>query len=196
MAFKKTELQLPEEPKWVINEIPREEYVEPEHPNIKEIPRDQYVPPVKEEEPEVGGYKPNPIGIIPVKKVQKGENTRNGNGHAQVLDVIRKVQKTQTVRESTIGEIAINKVAAKGPEKKYETVFTLNCKTVTKPKQLVEKEDKIENFELYTKKVAKKEKPARKRIEAYEEREDKVGDMYIEKAYRSRVDEVGAKKSR
>jgi hypothetical protein len=162
----------------------------------EEVKRINRKKPKKEEEPEVGGYKPNPIGIIPVKKVQKGENTRNGNGHAQVLDVIRKVQKTQTVRESTIGEIAINKVAAKGPEKKYETVFTLNCKTVTKPKQVVAKEDKIENFELYTKKVAKKEKPARKRIEAYEEREDKVGDMYIEKAYRSRVDEVGAKKSR
>ncbi len=195
MASKKTELQLPEEPKWVIREIPREEYVEPEHPNIKEIPRDQYVPPVKEEEPEVGGYKPNPIGIIPVKKVQKTAKTRN-NGQAQVLDVVKKVPKTVVARQSSIGEIAINKVAAKGPEKKYETVFTLNCKTVTKPKQVVEKEDKIENFELYTKKGAKKEKPARKRIEAYEEREDKVGDMYIEKAYRSRALEVGAKKSR
>ena len=195
MASKKTELQLPEEPKWVIREIPREEYVEPEHPNIKEIPRDQYVPPVTEEEPDTQGYKRNPIGIIPVKKVQKGEKAKT-SGKAQVLDVIKKVQKTQTVRESSIGEIAINKVAAKGPEKKYETVFTLNYKTVTKPKQVVEKEDKIENFELYTKKVAKKEKISHKRIEAYEEREDKVGDMYIEKAYRSRIDEVGAKKSR
>lgn len=192
MTPNNNDFQLPEEPKKVIREIPRNEYVPPEHPNIKEIPRDQYVPPVKEEEP---AYKPNPIGVIPVKLVPKSDKAKN-NGKAQTLDIIKKVAKAEVTKRDTIGEIAINKVAAKGPEKKYETVFTLNCKTVAKPKQVVEKEDKIENFALYTKKVAKKEKPARKRIESYEEREDKVGDMYIEKAYRSRVDEVGAKKSR
>lgn len=186
---------LPEDPKKVIREIPRNEYVPPEHPNIKEIPRDQYVPPVKPEEPEEPEYKPNPIDVIPVKLIPKSEKSRN-DGKAQVLDVIKKVPRQEITKRDTIGEIAINKVAAKGPEKKYETVFTLNCKTVTKPKQEVVKEDKIENFQLYTKKVAKKEKKAPKYIDAYEERSDKVGEMYIEKAYRSRVDEVGTKKSR
>lgn len=192
MTPKNNDLPITEEPKRVIREIPRDEYVPPEHPNIKEIPRNEYVPPEKPEEPD---YKPDPIKVIPIKIVARSEKTRDGS-RARELDVIKKVAKAdQSARQSAVGEIAINKVAPKEAEKKCETVFTLNCKTVTKPKTVAEKEDKIEDFKLFTKKVEKKKK-APKHIDAYEERDDKVGDMYIEKAYKTRVDEVGLKKSK
>lgn len=192
MTPKNNDLQHNEEPKRVIREIPRDEYVPPEHPNIKEIPRNEYVPPEKPEEPV---YKPNPISVIPIKSVPRAVKSGAGSRVSE-LNVIKKVAKQFGAgKRSAIGEIAINKVAAKEPDKKYETAFTFNCKTVTKPKTVVEKEDKIEDFKLFTKKVEKKKK-APKHIDAYEERDDKVGEMYIEKAYKTRVDEVGLKKTR
>lgn len=157
---------------------------------------DSYTPilPLEPEYPETPPARPGAINTYPVNKVKK-DSKKGERNHIELYEVKKIPRATTTGKEPRgIGEIPIVKVAPKAPEKRYETVFTYNSKVKKAPKKEEVRESAIEGFDIYTRKVPKKEKEEPKHIISYEDREEKVGELYFEKAERRRVNALGNKK--
>ena len=156
---------------------------------------ESYLPilPLEPEFPETPANRPAAISAYPVNKVKKEAKASDRN-HIALYEV-KKVPRVHIAGRERMGisEIPITKVAPKAPEKKYETVFTFNSKVKKAPKHEEARESAIEGFDIYTRKVAKKEKATPQHISSYEDRDDKVGELYFEKAEKRRIDTVGKK---
>ena len=158
---------------------------------------DSYLPvmPIEPEYPETPAQNKPAIPTYTVNKVKK-DDKKADRTHVSLYEV-RKVPRTEIHGRDLMGvsEFKVNKVAPKGPEKRYETAFTFNSKIKKAPKKEAVRESAVESFDLYTRKVPKKEKEAPKRIMSYEDRDERVGELYFEKADKRRIDAVGKKKS-
>ena len=153
------------------------------------------VPPIEPEYPETPAKNKPAISTYTVNKVKK-EDKKAERNHLSLYEV-KKVPRTEIHGRDLMGvsEFKVNKVAPKGPEKKYETVFTFDSKVKKAPKKETVRENAVQSFDLYTRKVPKKEKEAPKRIMSYEDRDEKVGELHFEKADKRHINSVGQKKS-